>query len=295
MPAYLLTALKPMFKARLTAALTALLASASLGQPATALAAFGHPGDRAPESARYIAWLQQDEAAIASAQEDSRQLAGQQPADVVARMVLNLEVADADYRYRQAVRREQSDLLQIASRPDVASAVVRDAPPDLALVVKDTSDAWYSIWSLGGIDEFNLVRIHSHPLAGAAPTSQLDGYYRSSASHYQLDWTYLASINFIESDFGRINGPSSAGAVGPMQFLPSTWHEYGTGDVNNPPDAIDAAARYLFLHGALRNIDGAIFAYNRSTDYVQAVEDYADLIRHNPSWLDRLYYWNTGG
>jgi membrane-bound lytic murein transglycosylase B len=152
------------------------------------------------------------------------------------------------------------------------------------------------MWRLAGIDEFNLVRIHPHPVDGAQPSATLTRYYQSAASHYQLDWTYLASINFIESDFGRVTGPSSAGALGPMQFMPATWAAYGDGgDVNSPKDAIDAAARYLFLHGALRSIDSAIFAYNHDNDYVQAVKDYADAIRQDPTWLDRLYYWNTAG
>ena len=281
---------------RLAALLTGVAAAASLAPANVASAHFDQPGYHAPLSARYIGWLQQDEAQIATAQDDARQLATQPTGDdFLARMVLNLELANAGYRYRQAVRKEQSDLLQIASQPDVTAAVMRDAPAPLALVVHDTSDAWYSIWRMAGIDEFNLVHIHPHSMDGSIPTSQLNQFYQASGAHYQVDWSFLASINFIESDFGRINGPSSAGAIGPMQFLPSTWKAYGTGDINNPGDSIEAAARYLFLHGALRDMDGAVFAYNHDTDYVKAISDYADLMHHDPSWLDRFYFWNTSG
>jgi hypothetical protein len=58
-------------------------------------------------------------------------------------------------------------------------------------------------------------------------------------------WFYLAAINFVETDFGRVAGPSSAGAQGPMQFLPATWAIYGHGDIHRASDAIVAAARFL--------------------------------------------------
>jgi membrane-bound lytic murein transglycosylase B len=275
----------------------AVAALAALAPTAEVSAAnFDQSGDKAPVANRHLLRLQKDEALIAAAHADQVAIAAQPPADeYLARMVQVLEADNAAYRYREAIRAEQHDLLQVAVVPDLARQVLAISPPALAAVEHDAFDAWYSIWRLAGIDEYNLVRIHSHSLDGAQPTTTLARYYQSSAAHYQLDWTYLASINFIESDFGRVTGPSSAGALGPMQFLPSTWAAYGDGDVNNPKDAIDAAARYLFLHGALRNIDTAIFAYNHDYDYVQAVKDYADAIRRDPTWLDRLYYWNTAG
>ena len=63
-------------------------------------------------------------------------------------------------------------------------------------------------------------------------------------------WQVLAAINKIESNFGRNMGPSSAGAVGWMQFMPDTWLRWGLdgngtriADPWNPDDAISAAAR----------------------------------------------------
>jgi membrane-bound lytic murein transglycosylase B len=121
-------------------------------------------------------------------------------------------------------------------------------------------------------------------------------YYRAAAARTGLDWTYLAAINFIESDFGRVNGPSSAGALGPMQFLPSTWQEYGGGsDVMSPHDAIMGAALLLARNGAPANYDRAIFRYNHDLDYVAAVKEYAAAMRADPLWLTRLYYWSTFG
>jgi len=113
---------------------------------------------------------------------------------------------------------------------------------------------------------------------------------------YGVDASYLASINFIESNFGRINGPSSAGAEGPMQFLPGTWRQYGQGgNIDDPHDSILAAARLLVHNGAPGNMRQAIFHYNNDYDYVDAVEFFARAYRADPRWLDRMYYWNTTG
>jgi membrane-bound lytic murein transglycosylase B len=88
----------------------------------------------------------------------------------------------------------------------------------------------------------------------------------------------LASINGIESAFGSNMGPSSAGAVGWMQFLPSTWETYGVDangdgirDPANPEDAIFAAASYLSAAGMPADTYDAIFAYNHADWYVAEV------------------------
>jgi hypothetical protein len=88
----------------------------------------------------------------------------------------------------------------------------------------------------------------------------------------------LAAINEIESNFGQNQGPSSAGAVGWMQFMPSTWAAYGVDadgdgarDPSNPFDAIHAAARYLSAAGMPDDPEGAIFAYNHADWYVADV------------------------
>jgi len=70
----------------------------------------------------------------------------------------------------------------------------------------------------------------------------------------------------IESRFGRIVGLSSAGAHGPMQFMPSTFASYGAGgDILSPHDSIMAAGRYLAANGFAQDPDHALFRYNHST------------------------------
>jgi soluble lytic murein transglycosylase-like protein len=102
--------------------------------------------------------------------------------------------------------------------------------------------------------------------------------YQAAAVQYDVPWQVLAAINEVETDWGHNQGPSSAGAIGWMQFLPSTWQTYGL-DVNgdgvaNPADPVDAifsAARYLHEAGAQKDLGKAIFAYNHSDQYVAGV------------------------
>jgi murein DD-endopeptidase MepM/ murein hydrolase activator NlpD len=113
---------------------------------------------------------------------------------------------------------------------------------------------------------------------------QLLALWRDAGAAYGVPWEVLAAINKIESDFGRNMGPSSAGALGWMQFMPSTWMRWGldaSGDgvANpwNPEDAIYAAARYLAAAGAHDDLDRAIFAYNHAQWYVNDVLELAQV------------------
>ncbi|HEY4281164.1 MAG TPA: peptidoglycan DD-metalloendopeptidase family protein [Conexibacter sp.] len=110
--------------------------------------------------------------------------------------------------------------------------------------------------------------------------------YARAAADYGLGGrgaVVLAAINKIETDFGRNLGPSSAGAVGWMQFMPATWASYGvdgdgdgTRNPNDADDAIPAAARYLRAGGAPADWYGAVFAYNHADWYVRDVLALAD-------------------
>ena len=104
--------------------------------------------------------------------------------------------------------------------------------------------------------------------------------YRQSAKKYGFgkDWYILAAVGKVETNHGENMGPSSAGAMGPMQFMPSTWESSGVdgnGDgvanVMDPEDAIPAAAKYLKTGGAPRDWYAALYSYNHADWYVKKV------------------------
>ena len=116
--------------------------------------------------------------------------------------------------------------------------------------------------------------------------------YQACGTEYGIPWEVLAAINKIETGFGTNLNLSSAGAVGWMQFLPSSWEMYGVDangdgrkDPYNPVDAICAAASYLKAAGGNKDLYGAIFAYNHADWYVQEVLLYARAYGKLPSDL----------
>jgi hypothetical protein len=116
--------------------------------------------------------------------------------------------------------------------------------------------------------------------------------YQAAGTQYGIRWEVLAAINEIETDYGRNLNVSSAGALGWMQFIPSSWRSYGTDankdgerDPYNPVDAIFAAARYLKAAGADNDLRRAIFAYNHADWYVDSVMLRARLISGLPADL----------
>jgi murein DD-endopeptidase MepM/ murein hydrolase activator NlpD len=113
---------------------------------------------------------------------------------------------------------------------------------------------------------------------------QLLSLWQNAGHSYGIPWNVLAAINKIESNFGRNMGPSSAGAIGWMQFMPSTWERWGTdADANgyadpwSPVDAIYSAARYLAASGGATDIRRAVFSYNHADWYVNQVLQLAQL------------------
>jgi peptidoglycan hydrolase CwlO-like protein len=139
--------------------------------------------------------------------------------------------------------------------------------------------------------ESELKLAHDHLVAETVepiPGSEYMDLYRASAGGYGFgpDWYILAAVGEVESDHGRNMGPSSAGAMGPMQFLPSTWETSGVdgnGDgvanIMDPEDAIPAAAGYLKIGGAPHDWYRALYSYNHADWYVKKVLAVAEAYR----------------
>jgi hypothetical protein len=197
-----------------------------------------------------------------------------------------------------------------STEPDAVGGIVKpkgqpkgETLPDAAAVApKTTSDA-----SQPALEDANGSTTPTTPAEGAAPTPASPGFtiapsgpapigvpnffidnfrippfllpiYQAAGIQYSVPWQVLAAINEIETDYGRNLSVSSAGALGWMQFMPSSWAMYGVDangdgakDPYNPVDAIFAAARYLKAAGAETDLSRAIFAYNHADWYVESV------------------------
>ncbi|HEY2310876.1 MAG TPA: bifunctional lytic transglycosylase/C40 family peptidase [Gaiellaceae bacterium] len=161
-----------------------------------------------------------------------------------------------------------------------------------------------AVSSAAGADTFRVARPHTSggSVVSFAPTSNtsaisfttsqtgpmpfaaLQSIWQAAGSAYGIPWQVLAAINKVETNFGQNLGPSSAGAVGWMQFMPSTWARWGVdangdgvADPNNPTDAIFSAARYLAACGGQIDITRAVYCYNHATWYVNEVMGLAAL------------------
>ncbi|MGQ0432982.1 MAG: transglycosylase SLT domain-containing protein [Microthrixaceae bacterium] len=131
-------------------------------------------------------------------------------------------------------------------------------------------------------------------IVAPAPADTLLAAYREAEAAFGIPWRYLAAINLVETGLGRIRGTSSAGAQGPMQFMPATWAAYGAGgDINDTHDAIMGAARYLAANNGAADIDGALYRYNHSNHYVLGVRLYAELIAEHATAFDAFYHWGV--
>jgi len=209
----------------------------------------------------------------------------QAPPAIVRRLHAD-ERAFAATRDPRFARDRQSLLRSLGRNARVAAAVVRLAPAE-----RDDVLARRDLQRLAAKSPPLKARIR----VGAAPAkSRLLAWYREGQRRFGVRWQVLAAVNFVESAYGKVQNASTAGAQGPMQFLPATWHEYGLGgDVHDPHDAILGAANYLAANGAAHDERRALLRYNHSTLYVDAVLHYAHRIAHVPPAFSEYYAWDV--
>src|SRR5918992_1556812 len=186
---------------------------------------------------------------------------------------------------------QQRLVIQLAAEPRRAEAVLARVRGPLRPHLVATVRARLALLRLGHgpprpLSEFRTGR----PL----PPDALLRHYRQAQRRFQVGWHVLAAVNFVESAFGRLRSASWAGALGPMQFLPSTWRAYGLGgDVHEPRDAILGAANYLHASGAPRDYRRALYAYNPVNSYVEAVLRYAERMKSDRRAFYTYYSWQV--
>ncbi len=186
-------------------------------------------------------------------------------------------------------RIQQAAYRAAVANPDFKQAVLAQAPAGLRDNLEANIRAGEQLRRLTRPG----TKLPDWTIVEPAPAAELRQHYRDAEAEFGIPWAYLASVHLIETRLGRIRGNSSAGAQGPMQFLPSTWAAYGKGDINNTRDAIFGAARYLKASGAPGNMNKALFAYNHSQLYVDAVTIYAQQMLEDERAYLGYYNWQV--
>ena len=210
----------------------------------------------------------------------------------------DLEQAIRDWNPKSAAA-PQPVVLQALYQQRIYRLLTRDSslaartlalvPQNLAKVSRDLLAAQRELYRLTP-----PIGVHAIKVARPRPAPELLSYYREAQRMFKVPWNVLAAINFVETKFGKLRSASAAGAQGPMQFMPATWHRYGLGgNVQDPHDAIFGAANYLHASGAPQDLRNALHHYNPSSAYVDAVLRYTRRIGADRTMFYALYCWQV--
>lgn len=210
--------------------------------------------------------------------------------DLVADELALRDPATAEPARAAAARRQQAAYRAIGRHPEWDSTISPRIPGQLMEVYDRNINARRQLAAMAEVRS----TVPAWRIQPPAPADELMGYYREAEAATGVGWNYLAAINLIETRFGSIDGVSTAGAHGPMQFMPSTFAAYGEGgDIRSPRDSIMAAGRFLAANGFANARDSAIYQYNHADQYVSAVNDYAAVLAADPAAFGGYYRWDV--
>ncbi|MEU7940637.1 lytic murein transglycosylase [Microbispora bryophytorum] len=185
---------------------------------------------------------------------------------------------------------EQRVYRYLARHSTIASRTYGKLPEDMAARARDNVTAIRDLLSL------------AHPVSGPIkikveapqPADALLAAFRRAERRFGVEWEVLAAVMLVETKFGRVRSPSYVGAKGPMQFMPGTWKAYGMGgDIDDTGDALLAAANYLHASGAPGDYRRALYAYNHSQAYVDAVLLHARQMKRDVRNYYAYYTWQV--
>ncbi len=185
---------------------------------------------------------------------------------------------------------EQRIYRLLATRRALLSQVIDRLPHRLSAQARLVGGAGRALY-----EHFTPVsEVPDFRIRAPEPADALRSYFRNGERRFGVAGEVLAAIMLVETRMGRIRSNSSAGAQGPMQFLPSTWEAYGLGgDVRDPHDAVLGAANYLDASGAPEDYRRALYAYNPVDAYVTAVWSYAKTMMRDPDTYYAFYNWQV--
>lgn len=229
---------------------------------------FTDPWEQAPDPVALAATIERTEAAARddalSAQE--RETAG----------------FEAQFAYRQ-----------LAATPEWFDQVLEELPEDLRPAARGNVAARDALNRLLGERDEPPTTVPAWRIVPPAPADDLVRFYKEAAEEVGVEWEYLAGINLVETRMGRIRGFSTAGARGPMQFIPESWEIFGEGDIDDERDSIFAAARHLKQRDWDKGPRAALLRYNRSSNYGDAVIAYAEVLQQDPEAYATYHGWQV--
>jgi len=168
---------------------------------------------------------------------------------------------------------QQVGYRQLAANPGWRPEVLRAVPAGLHGAVVANAEAETLLASM---HRRRPTTLPAWRIVAPPPAATVVAAHQAAGAEIGVAWEVLAAIHLVETRMGRIRGTSTAGAKGPMQFLPATWGQYGAGgDIEDLTAASKAAARLLKRNGIDRDPRAAVWNYNHSYAYVDAVLAYA--------------------